>query len=341
MADLAEIALYLARQQWAVYPQIPLGNSPTGNCTNGCGGRRTDRTCPGGPGGCPCTRAINPCHGVHSATTDLDLTAARWDQAPRANPALHLGLSNLAVLDVDCHGDEPPAELAPGLANPGVSNGVGAFAVLLDHLGVTWPEDTLIVETPTGGLHIYYQAPKIALRTTLAAWQVEVKAGPVSITAPGAIRRLDDGTIGTYRRMSEAFTPGPFPTWLGEWLVSIGRVADPHRPRSVDQAPRWSRRSDGHTSRWWEKAWREQLAEIANAPAGERNAVVKRRGPRLFNLANEPGCPWTADDAERALIQAQQDYSAATGRRPARHREYEDVAEAVREFARTPRGSAA
>src|SRR5690606_4761475 len=263
MTDLAQVAVYLARRGWAVYPQAPGTNTPRANCTNGCGGRGTERTCPGGSE-CPCTRSIEtPCHALYAASSDPELTAARWEYAPRCNPALHLGRSQLVVLDIDCHADgEPPAELAPGLPNPGITNGVGALAVLLDHLGQDWPEDTLTIESPTGGMHIYYRAPKVPLRHTHAAWQVEVKAGACSITAPGAVRRLADGSTGTYRRISDTVRVAPFPRWLGEWLVRIGAVADPTKPRPV-VTPQRAAAPSGHSPAYWDRVLNGVLDRVA------------------------------------------------------------------------------
>src|SRR5690606_12704126 len=126
---------------------------------------------------------------LHAASSNVDLTLARWEQMPRCNPALHLYLSGLVVVEFDCHDTTPPAELAPGVPNPGIANGIGAGYALADHLGQSWP-DTLTVESPSGGLHLYFQAPRVPLRHCYAAWEVEVKAGACSITAPGSVRRL-------------------------------------------------------------------------------------------------------------------------------------------------------
>lgn len=332
MATLADIAVYLAGRGWAVYPQAPNTNSPRANCAtckaNDCGWRSGD---------CPCLTSIKqPCHALHAASTDVDLTRQRWDHAARCNPALHLGRSDLVVLDIDCHETDVPEELAPGLPNPGIANGLGSFAALLDHLGQPWPEDTLIVESPTGGQHIYYQAPRVPLRVMLAAWSVEVKAGASSITAPGSVR-----PEGTYARISHGYGVAPFPRWLGEWLVSIGQMPDPRSVAPGIAMPnRRSRQPGGHSRRWWERAWSEQLDEIANAAAGTRNEVVLRRGLRLFNLTYEPGCPWSAQEAEDALVAAQEQYSMNTGRASSTS-EYRAVARATRDRAGSDQGAAA
>ncbi|MGW3473438.1 bifunctional DNA primase/polymerase [Saccharopolyspora sp. NPDC000995] len=316
---LGDIAVYLARRGWHVYPQAPLGNSPTANCANGCGGlrsgQRTERTCPGNHT-CPCSSSpTRPCHALYAARNDAELTWARWKHAPRCNPALHLGWSNLLVVEIDCHDTTTPAELAPGLPNPGVVNGLGSFAALLDHLGQPWPTDTLIVESPTGGQHLYYQAPRLALRHCYAAWQVEVKAGACSITAPGSVRKLADGTTGTYERISDAVDPAPFPRWLGEWLVSIGRVTDPaarHRPAPT----RITTSNNTHPSRYWESAWSGVLDRVATKDDGRRARfeTIYAGARRLANLAAHDGAPWSEADAVQAVVDTAVAARAATGR---------------------------
>src|SRR5690606_19263947 len=285
-------------------------------CTNGCGGRGTERTCPGGSE-CPCTRSIEtPCHALYAASSDPELTAARWEYAPRCNPALHLGRSQLVVLDIDCHADgEPPAELAPGLPNPGITNGVGALAVLLDHLGQDWPEDTLTIESPTGGMHIYYRAPKVPLRHTHAAWQVEVKAGACSITAPGAVRRRAAGAAGAYRRISAPARAAPCPRWLGEWLVRIGAVADPPKPRPV-VPPQRAAAPSGHSPAYWDRVLNGVLDRVATKDNGARARyqVIYAATRRLANLAVHDAAPWSEHDAITAVVDTACAARAAAGR---------------------------
>src|SRR5690606_21012851 len=114
-------------------------------------------------------------------------------------------------------------ELAPGMPMPdGVESGVSAYRALLAEYGQTWPDDTLVVATPSGGRHIYYQAPQADLRACQAGWQIDVRAGDAGVVAPGSVRRLDDGSLGQCRRVSEAVEAAPFPRWLGEHLVERG-----------------------------------------------------------------------------------------------------------------------
>src|SRR5690606_41367527 len=101
------------------------------------------------------------------------------------------------------------------------------------------------------------------------------------------------------RRTSAAVAPAPFPEWLGERLVSIGRVPDPTRPATPTVMPTQRTTGDtgGHSPAWWARAWRDQLAEIEGAPPGERYHTLGRWAGRLYALTERPCCPWTSDDA--------------------------------------------
>lgn len=323
--NLGAIAVWLATRGWAVYPQAPESNVPRRNCET-C----RDRQCPGLHNDCDClTSTDSPCHALHAATTDVELTRSRWEHSPRCNPAVHLGRSGLVVLDIDNHGDTVSDELAPGLPNIGAQNGIQALAILLDHLDAPWPE-TLTVDSPTGGVHMYFQAPRTPLRTTHAAWQVEVKAGATSITAPGSVRRID-GDLVPYRRSSDTVEIAPFPRWLGQWLVHIGRIPDPSAPSPPTPIPAQRAYSE-HTVEYWRVAWSDQLAEIESAPPGERFHTLGRRAGRLFTLTQRPGCPWTPDQAEHALVEAQMTRAARFGI-PAPRSEYIAQARAMRAYA--------
>ncbi len=330
IARLPDIAAYFARRGWAVYPQAPETNAPRRNCP-AC----RERRCPGPHAGCPCLASVeNPCHALHAASSDVELTICRWERAARCNPAARLDLSGAAVLDLDDHGGPAPAELAPGLPNPGgIHNGVQAWEVLADHLGISSEPETLTVETPTGGKHIYFRAPRALTKTVLAAWQVELKAGCTSITLPGSVRRVG-GDLVPYQRVSDTVNLAPFPRELGEWLVSIGRVPDPTRPATPTVMPtqRTSGDTGHHSPAWWARAWRDQLAEIESAPPGERYHTLGRRAGRLFALTERPGCPWTADDAERALVEAQERRAVRLGV-PVSTSEYRAQVRSMREYA--------
>lgn len=321
--SLDKVATWLAEHDYAVYPTSPGTNVPTANCGTCRDGCDMDT--------CACRTAVDPCHGLHAASTDPELTAARWEEEPDRNPALHLGQSGLVVIDVDDHGHAPPAELAPGMPMPeGVESGMDAFRALLAELGQPWPDDTLDVASPNGGRHLYFRSPVADLRPCDAAWQVEVKTGNVGIVAPGGLRKLKDGGMGQYRRISDAVEPAPFPRWLGEHLVERGIVPDPTQPVQVPEQRQRRHGPGSHREAWWTRAREGLLSDIAGAPEGRRNEVATRAGFRLMALTREPGCPWTAEQAERDLVEAQQMYAARQNRR-GREAEYAALARGCRQ----------
>src|SRR5690606_29320291 len=144
-------------------------------------------------------------------------------------------------------------------------------------------------------------------RACQAGWQMDVRAGDAGVVAPGSVRKLDDGSLGQYRRISEATGPAPFPRWLGEHLVERGIVPDPTRAVEVPER-RQHRRAGAHRSAWYGRAREGLLADIAGAPEGRRNEIATRAGYRLMALAADEGCPWTREQAERDLVEAQQRY---------------------------------
>jgi hypothetical protein len=89
------------------------------------------------------------------------------------------------------------------------------------------------VATPSGGAHLWYQAPADGLRQALSdpqgryglAWQVDLKAGWSYGIAPGAAT-----TAGTYRtRGGNPARPGRMPDWLAREVIRATQEA-PSRP---------------------------------------------------------------------------------------------------------------
>ncbi len=89
----------------------------------------------------PGTKVPATGHGLHDATTDLDVIAAWWRRWPRAAVAIRTGgVSGLFVVDVD--------------KRHGGWDSVGA----LDEAD-RWQWRTARVLTPTGGAHFYFRHP--------------------------------------------------------------------------------------------------------------------------------------------------------------------------------------
>jgi hypothetical protein len=160
----------------------------------------------------------------------------------------------LVLVDIDAHGGQLPPALATGLL-PGIDLGAepiphsawenpARFRDGRDSLTLLarlrggprpWPSgpehQPVIAATPSGGTHLWYQAPANGLRQALAdpqgryglAWQVDIKAGWSYGIAPGAVT-----AVGTYRlRSGDSKRPGRMPAWLA---AEVQRVSGPRPP---------------------------------------------------------------------------------------------------------------
>ena len=166
---------------------------------------------------CPCLAGGGWCHGVRAATTDPARITAWWHREPAAVPGVAAGPSGLVLVDIDAHGGQPPPRLATGLL-PGIDlaaepiprsawddparfrDGRDTLTLLARLRGGPrpWPagpeHQPVTAATPSGGMHLWYQAPADGLRQALSdpqgryglAWQVDLKAGWSYGIAPGA-----------------------------------------------------------------------------------------------------------------------------------------------------------
>ena len=94
--------------------------------------------------------------------------------------------------------------------------------------------------TPSGGAHLWYQAPAPNLRQALAdphgryglAWQIDLKAGWSYGIAPGATT-----TTGTYQiRGGDPVHPGRMPAWLAHEVIRVTTAA-PRQPATPPPLP--------------------------------------------------------------------------------------------------------
>lgn len=211
----ARLALELAALGWHMLPLSAASKRPLGNCP-AC---RTSRGAPAHlPEACPCLADGGWCHGVRAATTDPARITTWWHREPAAVPGVAAGPSGLVLVDIDAHHADLPPRLATGLL-PGIDlaaepipadqwddparfrDGRDALTLLARLRGGLrpWPpgpeHQPIAVATPSGGAHLWYQAPAYNLRQALSdprgryglAWQVDIKAGWSYGVAPGAI----------------------------------------------------------------------------------------------------------------------------------------------------------
>lgn len=251
------VALWCAKQGWPVHPLAPGYKVPPANC----------QTCRGqghSIASCECRDLGRWCHGFHAATTIPARIDEWWREEPRFGVGVSCGPANLVVLDVDAHASQVPdrSRLLPGISiGPdvnlaGLATGFDTLALLAalrSQPDPTTQDTTLRVQTPSGGLHIWYRnpAPEIRYRSSTGsslkralAWQVDIRAGNGYIVAPQT-RTL----AGTYRRIGACRYPAPLPDWIATELVRTGHVPTtqptavlPPKPPRQRRAPKAAER---------------------------------------------------------------------------------------------------
>ncbi|NSC25741.1 bifunctional DNA primase/polymerase [Streptomyces albus subsp. chlorinus] len=325
------VARECAAAGWPVHPLTPGRKTPVRNCP-AC----QDRTHQ--PTACPCIRDGGWCHGFHAATTDQDRIRSWWSELPRAGVGVSCGPAHLVVIDIDAHPQPLPARdrLWPGIPLhdhvdlTGLENGFHTLAVLAALRSAPDPaldETTLRVRTPSGGLHVWYQAdPAHAFHCSSGSsagralcWQVDVRAHGGYIVAPGT--RTTDGT---YTRLTPA-PPAPLPEWLARELVRTGHTTQLDEPpspspRGVARQPVPSRAREavaraGGGRAAAAKALETVLAEVAGCAAAAANMGFSEKLNRAAYTAG--GLIAAGHLDQRAAEQALQ--AAADHARPRQH----------------------
>jgi hypothetical protein len=194
-------------------------------------------------------------HWEERATTDLDRICDYWEKHPHANVAVATGPARLLVVDLDTKG--------------GV-DGIATFAVIspAHELPVTYT-----VETPSGGLHLYFA-------TTDDHRNTAGKLGPgIDTRGRGGFVVAAGSTTptGPYRTIVD-LEPIALPGWLTRRLTD-----KPHVTPSAPASPRWGqdRRNPNYTG---------LIASVATAANGTRNSTLHWAACRLADdrLRGEP-----------------------------------------------------
>lgn len=310
------LALALAARGWHILPLAPATRRPLANCPACAPGNHA----PHQPDACPCLPAGRWCHGVRAATTSPGVITAWWRAEPRAVPGAAAGPSGLVLLDIDAHGAPLPASLATGLL-PGINlntepvdprtwNDPGRYRDGRDTLRLLarlrggprpWPRDParqpVTAATPSGGAHLWYQAPAAGLRQALAdpagrhglAWQIDVKAGWSYGAAPGTVTPAGSYTI----RPGSPERPGQMPGWLARETI---RAAAPPAPAQSPPAP--AAASDGPGPAAY-------LSTVINRGTAQLTAMRDGRKRALSKLAYHAGGLLTWSGLTQAGITSQ------------------------------------
>lgn len=224
--------------------------------------------------------------GVTAAINDPGGITAHWAANPDHNIGISCGASRLVVIDCDRpKGDDWqwPTDWAKVAGTQW--DGTDAYCYLIEQAWLKLsPEDsdllptmsdvlsTMVVMTPTGGMHFYFQAPpNFTVRNSagVLAPLLDVRAEGGYVLGPGSTVN----GVG-YDYITDA-PPAPMPGWLGYALQGINqrrRTHDMHTRRATHL-----RDANAHTD-YAERA----LEDMALAPDGERHDTFVSR---IFRLA--------------------------------------------------------
>lgn len=215
-------------------------------------------------------------NGVKDATTDPEQITAWWTATPDANIGIATGPSGLVVIDCDLRiGDDGTIK----------TNGLAAWcAVVAEH--VAKEPRSFEVETPTGGVHIYFRAPADrTIRNSAGKLGVGIDVrgdGGYVVAAPS--RRPD----GTYKVVEQRDVI-PVPSWLLELLDPPRRVS---RVRSAPSSGRG----------YGQAALAAEVDNVRRAAEGTRNETLHVAAFNCGQLCHDGRLD--SREAARALLDA-------------------------------------
>jgi hypothetical protein len=202
------------------------------------------------------------------ATIETDRIRAWWTRQPY-NIGIACGPSGLVIIDLDV----ARAEL------DGPASGSDALQRLCRTSGQRYPGGTYTVDTPSGGCHLYFTAPKTPVRNSAG------RLGPlIDIRADGGYVIGDGSRIGerTYAARGGVLPLAlPLPAWIARLLneepaLAENALAENGRPLSFP---------DGRQGRAYAMAaFREETRRVAAARPGTRNDTLNRAAFSLGQL---------------------------------------------------------
>ncbi|MDU0292679.1 bifunctional DNA primase/polymerase [Saccharothrix longispora] len=196
------------------------------------------------------------------ATCDSERIWDTWSALP-FNVGIACRPSGLYVLDLDdAHGHTAPPQWA------GARHGRDVLARLAAEAGQPYPNRTYAVRTPSGGSHLYFQAPaEPELRNTIGrlGWRIDSRGAGGYIVAAGSV-----SSRGIYRPINRS----PI-TALPQWLIPLLLPPKPPTPsRSPGKAPH-------HPHAYLNAIVTGEADKVRRAAPGQRHDTLLRAANKL------------------------------------------------------------
>jgi Bifunctional DNA primase/polymerase, N-terminal len=221
MNELAAAAVAYARRGWPVFPCAPRGKVPLTK------------------------------HGLHDASCDVGLVAARWDESPTANIAIACGPSKLFVVD----GDGAEA--------------VRSWCELTRRHG----HDRRTLTACTGkGFHLYFRGRGRSSAGRIAPC-VDTRGEGGYVIAPPSVH----GSGARYRWVDARVAIAPVPAWLLEALDRGQPTGNVGEARELSTGLLYTA--------YGRRALLALADEVAAALKGERNATLNAASYRAGRLS--------------------------------------------------------
>jgi hypothetical protein len=212
------------------------------------------------------------------------------------------GLGALVVVDLDM------SKLgAPPLTGrwEGCQHGTDVLERLAAEHGAPWP-DTYTVVTPSGGLHLYFRAPRgepIGCATGDGGAPphlgplVDVRGIGGYVIAAGSYSRAQGRA---YTRVSgPELLPQPLPAWLLALLRPTSPPSPTRTPTPLRALPTGTR-----AERYAAVALNGAVEDVANAPEGERNRRLRAAARHLGEIAHLAPSVITETTVQQQLLPA-------------------------------------